>query len=337
MPLKLFLRGDVWHYRGTVAGRRLRGSTGVTKPNKETAQHVIADLEAKAWKGRLNGLESILTFARAANIYRAAGKSTRFLDRVEDYWKATPVKEISGGRIRASCRELYPKAKTATWNRAVIVPTQAIINYAAEQELCQKVFVKRWPVEKQERQPVSWEWVTTFSSSAPAPLAALVTFMFLTGARIGEAMSLRWKDVNLSRGSAFIRQTKTQSERSAHLPSELIAALANLPGDRHPDELVFGYRWRSTVKNHWDKTVAAAGVKRLTSHCCRHGFATGLLHAGVDPITVSKLGGWKNAAHVFATYGHASEDRTLTDVLTRQEHTPNPASTNALIKKRVSG
>lgn len=99
MPLKLYLRGDVWHYRGTVAGRRLRGSTGVSRQNRETAQRVIAELEARAWKGRIDP-GSVLTFAQAANLYIASGKPTRFVGKVLDHWKNTPVKDISGGRIR---------------------------------------------------------------------------------------------------------------------------------------------------------------------------------------------------------------------------------------------
>lgn len=330
MPLKLYLRGDVWHYRGTAAGRRLRGSTGVSRANKETALRAVADLEARAWKSRLDGPGSILTFAQAAIVYRAAGKSLRYLDRIEDHWTDTPVREITAGRIRASCAELYPKAGNATWNRQVIGPTQAIINYAAEQEMCPRVTVKRWPVEARVRAPTTWEWISAFMADARPNLAALACFLFLTGARIGEAARLRWSDVDLRQGRALIRSTKTQSERWAHLPPELVAAIANIPGDRTGK--VFGYSSPVTAGRQWDKAVAKAGLERLTPHCCRHGFATGLLQAGVDPVTVAKLGGWKSPAHVFATYGHASDDRTLTNRLTQKDRADGAKS---LRRKRM--
>jgi len=70
----------------------------------------------------------------------------------------------------------------------------------------------------------------------------------------------------------------------------------------------------------------------LTPHCCRHGFATGLLRAGVDPVTVAKLGGWKSPAHVFATYGHASDDRTLTNRLTQKDRA---GAAKSLQRKRM--
>jgi hypothetical protein len=40
-----------------------------------------------------------------------------------------------------------------------------------------------------------------------------------------------------------------------------------------------------------------------------------LLHKGVDPVTVAKLGGWKSVRHLFETYGHAKDDPTLTDLI----------------------
>jgi integrase len=125
--------------------------------------------------------------------------------------------------------------------------------------------------------------------------------------------------VDFSRDGVLIRQTKTNSVRSAHLPSHLIIALANLPGDRHPDTRVFGFRNRFQAEREWKKVVDREELEPLTPHCCRHGFATGMLQAGVDPVTTAKLGGWKSPEHVFKTYGHASEDRTLTDRLTQPD------------------
>ena len=316
MPLKLFLRGEVWHYRGTVAGRRLRGSTGIARENKATAQEWVSREEVRAWQSDFHGPGSVLTFAQAALLYRAAHKPTRFLSLVEDFWRDASVKDITAGKIRGSCEKLYPTAKNATWNRAVIVPTQAIINHAAEQELCPKITVKRWPVPKTTREATTWEWVMEFASVSSPRLTGLAFFMFLTGARISEACSLRWRDLDLSASSALIRQTKTASERRAHLPPVLVVALANIPGERYPDAKVFGMD-RHSAWRQWSRAIERAGIEYMPPHSCRHGFATGLLQAGVDPVTVAKLGGWKGVAQLWATYGHAREDRTLTDLLTQ--------------------
>lgn len=316
MPLTLYQRDDgkIWHYRGTVNGKRLRGSTGTEK--KAIAQRLVSELEAKHWKGNLDGPAAILTFARAAIEYRSAGKPTRFLDEVEAYWKDTLVKDITPGLVRQAAITLYPKAKGSTRNRHVIVPTQAIINHAAEMELCAHLKVRRLQSVTKTKKPATWEWVQAFMAKANPHLGALCCFMFLTGARISEAIDVRWEDVDLTGARALIRQTKVGDERRAHLPPVLVAAMANIESNREPETKVFKYSSRHTVKPQWEAAIKRAKLERLTYHCCRHGFATALLHRGIDPITVAKLGGWKSAEHVFRTYGHARDDDTLANLIT---------------------
>ena len=177
MPLKPYKRGEIWHYRGTIAGRRIRGSTETA--NKELAEEIISDIEARERRGRIYGPASVLTFAQAAIRYRKAGKPTRFLERIEDYWKDTLVKDINGGLIRESASVLYPGTSGATRNRQVIVPTQAIINHSAEAELCPRITVKRFETTKKVKKPVSLAWVRAFMGEAEQPhLAALALFLF---------------------------------------------------------------------------------------------------------------------------------------------------------------
>jgi integrase len=310
MPVKVYKRGQVYHYSGTVAGERIRGTTGTA--SKDIAQQIAAREEARAWKRDLHGPEAVLTFADAAVLYRRAGKSTRFLERIEDHFKDMLVKDINAGSIRQAALDLYPKAGPATRNRQAIVPTQAVINHAAELELCPVIRVKRFKVEKKEKTPVSWEWVKTFAEHNKPHLGALAMFMFLTGARISEALAVTWKDINFQKRTVLIRQTKIGEERIAHLPGPLLIALANLPRDQKP----FRYPHRNAVITIWRTACRRAGVEQLSFHACRHGFATAMLHAGHDPVTVAKRGGWKTPRHVFETYGHAVEDIAITEQLT---------------------
>lgn len=314
MPLTIFRRGKVWHYRGTVAGRRLRGSTR-TK-SKEVAQRIAAAIEARHWKGHLDGPAAVLTFAQASMIYRRAGKADRFLKLVEDHWKDALVKDITAGIIRAAAPVLYPKAGPASWNRQVIVPTQAVINFAAERELCPRLTVKRFKIVRKERTPATWPWVQAFMAHATVPrVAALAGFMFFTAARVSEALAVEWEQVDLTKRTVLIRMGKLGGdERTAHLPPELFEALANLPSERKGK--VFGFASYQNCKTQWRTAVRRAGIKPLTFHSCRHGFATTLLHNGVDVLTVAELGGWKTPALVLSTYGHAQKNPTLTDLLT---------------------
>jgi integrase len=310
MPIKIFKRGEVYHYRGTVAGRLIRGTTRTT--SKEVAQRIAADIEGRHWKGHLDGPAAVLTFAQAAMLYRSAGKSDRFLRKIEDHWKDTPVSAITVGAIRQSALVLYPTAGPATRNRQVIVPTQAIINYAAERELCQPIKVKRYKFEKDEKVPADWAWVQSFMAVAPPLYAALGAFLFLTGARISEALAVRWSDVDFANRRVRIEQTKIGHTRLANMPPALIVALANLT-DREDRVFPLG---RQQAGHIWKSIIAKHGLRVFSFHALRHGFATSMLQAGVDPITVAKRGGWRSPQHLFQTYGHASEDERVTDVLT---------------------
>lgn len=314
MPLKIYKRGEVWHYRGTIAGRRVRGTTETA--DKARAQRIAAEREQREWTRHLDGPGSTLTFADAAIAYREAGKPTRFLERVEDHWKDTLVKDITSQSVRAAAIKLYPGAGAATRNRQAIVPTQAIINFAAENEWCPHLKVKRFKIEKRIKEPVNSAWVDSFVAHASPHLGALCMFMYGTGARIGEAVAVTWADVDLQARTVVIRQTKTGGdERIAHLPARLLAALSNIPSNRNPDDKVFRYTHANAVRQVWNNAVARAGIKRLSPHSCRHGFATTMLHKGVDVKTVATMGGWKDVATLVKTYAHAMTDRTVTNVL----------------------
>lgn len=325
MPLKIYKRpgSNIWHYRGTVghgsSKRLVRRSTRTV--DKTTAQRIASEVEARHWKGALDGAEAVLTFADAVRLYRDAQKATRYLARLVAYWKDAPVKHLTAGAVRQSAIVLYPNVSGATRNRQVIVPTQAIINHASELELCPRMKVKRFPVTSKVKEPAWWTWVEAFQSKSSPHLGALAAFMFLTGARISEALSISWADVDVGARTVKIKQGKLGGkERISHLPSPLVVALANIPGER--TGRVFRYASRSTVKPSWDAAIKRAGIKRLTPHCCRHGFATAMLQAGVDVVTVAKLGGWASPALVLSTYGHAVNDATLTDRIAGSFGTP---------------
>lgn len=314
MPLKLVRRGEIYHYTGTVAGRRLRGSTKTAQ--KVEAQRIANEVESRELQGRRDP-GSVLTFAQAAIEYRKVRGAPRYLELVEDHWRDTPVKEITRGAVKRAAIELLPGKSGAYRNRAVIVPTQAVINYAASLDLCPPLKVDRFPEVHAVKEPATWDWIEAFMAHASPHLGALACFMFLTGARISEAIAVTWGDVDLHRARVRIVMGKLGGEeRFSHMPPELVAAIANIPGAREAGDQVFPYASYRACADPWEVAIRRAGIKRLTPHCCRHGFATGLLHAGVDPVTVAKRGGWKSPEQVFRTYGHASDDVTVNNLLT---------------------
>lgn len=330
MPLRLFKRKTldgkfVYHYRGTVAGNRLRGSTGTA--DRKLALEVAAKAEDRAYKGSFVRSEGTLTFPAAVALYLKTGKSDKYLGKIEDYWKNAKVKAMTAGAIRQSAIDIYPEAGWATRNRQVITPTQAVINHCAELELCPPIRVKRFKFDRKIKPPILLDWVDAFCAKADPDIAALAVFMFATGCRISEARRLQWADINFDERSVLIRKTKTKRQRLPHMPSRLLVALANLPRDKAP----FG-RPESTLRRAWDRAVKDAGLSRMTFHSCRHGFATQLLRDKVDVVTVAKLGGWESPHQVLETYAHAINNSSLTDRLFDTQPTRDEAEAKEIKK-----
>lgn len=323
MPLKIYLRNGVYYMRGTVvAGREIHKSCRTA--DREIAARQASQEEAREWKRHLDGPGAVLTFQEAYEHYLKAGRGDRFAERVAGKIGDRLVKDITPGLLRSMAIEMFPGCTGATMNRQGITPAVAIINCCAEDGMCSPIKVKRFKTEHKIKEPATLEWVNAFVANAGPHVGALCMFMFMTGARVGEAIALRWEDVDLEKRTALIRQTKVGVERVANLPQPLVVKLANLTRD--PQRNVFSYMHPDDIWRAWEGAVKSAGIKLLTPHCCRHGFATALLRRGVDVVTVAHLGGWKTPAIVLKTYAHAIKDPQITDILA---HQPDSASKKA--------
>src|SRR5882724_4335318 len=247
MSLKLYRRpgSKIWHYRGTVGpdGRRerLRGSTYTE--DKVTAAREASDIEKRYWDGHHSGPGAILTFEQACIQFLADGKpfmvgAFDVIQAARDHFKKEKilvVSDITSAKIRTMADKLYGHCTGATKNRMAISPVQSVINHCAELELCSHIRVKRFPEQHREKDPATLRWVQDFGTEAKPHLAAYPLFMFLTGCRPSEGLAIdRDKDLDLQGAEATVRQTKQERDklvevtRSAHLPTMLVAALANL-------------------------------------------------------------------------------------------------------------
>jgi integrase len=286
-------------------------------------------------------------FDQACVQFIADGKSTMVgavdvVNPARNYFKNTLVKDITAKAIRRMANELYGHCTNASKNRLGITPVQSVINHCAELELCSPVKVKRFKEESKEKTPATLAWVEAFMAEAKPHLGAYALFMFLTGARPSEALAVdRERDLNLRNATVIIRQTKTvrdanagPKERVAHLPPILVEALANLPVV--PGRPLFVYRTYGALVRTWNTVAERAGIAALTPHCCRHGFATELMRRRVDVVTIAKKGGWASPAQVLKTYGHAIEQRDLTNILTDKQLT-SALDEVAATARKVSG
>ncbi len=151
-------------------------------------------------------------------------------------------------------------------------------------------------------------------AAAAEPLRSLIVVGVNTGLRIGaEALTLRWADVELDRGTLTVlaAYAKNKQTRAVNLNSRAVEALAALKAAAH-GEYVFSQRtgqpYRSMEKP-FAKACARAGLagSGVTLHTLRHTFVSRLVMAGVDLRTVQELGGWADLSMV-QRYAHVSQE-----------------------------
>lgn len=165
--------------------------------------------------------------------------------------------------------------------------------------------------------------------------AAFIGLCAFAGLRLGEAAALKVSDVDFIRKEirvdrqvqrangkrVEIRPPKYGSHRTVYAPEGLIQLLSEhvrvqVPGD-DPDRWMFPGEGehplhQNSVGYLWRKARDAAGVGyRL--HDLRHFYASGLIAAGCDVVTVQRAMGHKSATVTLNTYSHKwpkAEDRT---------------------------
>jgi site-specific recombinase XerD len=139
--------------------------------------------------------------------------------------------------------------------------------------------------------------------------------LYSAGLRFSEAAHLRIADIDSDRMMIHVRHAKGAKDRLVPLSPRLLTELRVYWKKYRPTDLLFP--GNSATKTYADTSIQKAmkrsaekaGIKkRVYPHVLRHSYATGLLEAGVDLLTISKL------------LGHASFVTTMIYLHCRREH-----------------
>ena len=165
-------------------------------------------------------------------------------------------------------------------------------------------------------------------------LAALYSVALALGLRQGEALGLRWDDVDLEAATLIVRKAMqrihgklelvdpktTKSRRAIALPDVAVAALRAHRVRQLEERLLAGSRWQDSslvfatkigtpldgrnVTRHFQKLLDDAGLPRQRFHDLRHTCASLLLAQGVHPRVVMETLGHSQISLTMDTYSH---------------------------------
>lgn len=199
--------------------------------------------------------------------------------------------------------------------------------------------VKRPGVPRTEARYLTVPQVAALLAAAEGSrFAPLLRLLAATGLRRGEALALRWSDVDLTSGLLRVRGTlsrveghlvigepKTErSRRDVPLSPATVLLLRSVKATQAGERLKAGSVWVETghvfttangsavdprnALRAISTAAKASGMTDVGLHTLRHSAATAMLEAGVPLRTVSELLGHSSVAVTGDVYGHVSTE-----------------------------
>lgn len=153
--------------------------------------------------------------------------------------------------------------------------------------------------------------------SRNASLYLAVVLSLTTGGRQTEIMGLRWPQIDLSRRTAMLGDTKNGDARVLPLSGEAIgllqecAKVRSLKDDRlFPPSAASEKAAHLNLRMPFADALKAAEITDFRWHDLRHTTASYLAMAGTSPLEIAKVLGHRTMAMV-ARYSHLSPDRVI--------------------------
>jgi len=264
------------------------------------------------------------------------------------FFGQTDARDLSDGLVRKFANQLLETHSGHTVAGCLSI-LRRVLNLAAREKLIHanpvptlndimraaKVATDDGANERDAWSMVEWERIQKLAEQHEKTIAPALFFAFHTGARRGEIIALKWKDVDFSRHSIHFRRTAAKPKRgvqaktkrlkshfrprsmpmSAPLEERLKRHLderqrAQLQGQPMPEWVFPSPRGRFWTERNFSRTFerlrrrfAKAKVRPLELHCTRHSFISWALEAGKS---VKRVSAWVGASEevIFSTYSH---------------------------------
>lgn len=300
-----------WYVRGKYCGIRLYRSTGAG--DERAAKRIFATWKQQAERGEFSVKQpepesGPPTFAKAATAYMKAGGERKFIAPILKAWPSKRLDDIDQIAIDALADEIHPNSPASTRNRQVYTPISAILKHVG--------------IERKIKRPKGWRGNKRTFWLKPEPTFALLaaaaeidaefgifcTLLNYTGLRLSEALGLQVENVDLSRGYAYVPDTKTGEPRAVHLPPVCITGLANHPRNLVRIGRLFRFHAGGRLRDMLDLACERAAVElppRLAFHVFRHNYGTWMrIYGKLDGLGLIRTGVWADMDSV-ERYSHS--------------------------------
>jgi integrase len=209
-------------------------------------------------------------FREAAALYLQGGGESLYLRPLVDYFGDTPLAHIDQTAVDDAAQILKPLAAPSTRCRQVYTPISAITKYCAERGLC------RWQRFRRPASSADRSWAP--SAEEARRLARVcsnhirpLVFLLFEGGRLGEALQLDWRQIDLDQRRIRFRRDRTFVVLPLH--KQTVDALKKLPHRegavfRTPANREYSSK-RPSIKTAFKSSCQRAGIRRFSPRDCR--------------------------------------------------------------------
>ena len=308
----IYERGNVYWYRVRLEGKEFRGSTKTD--NKKLAQQIANTIETDLIRKKFSmPTKSNYTFLSAweqyvkslANTNRTIENKISIANHFLPVFIHKNITEITQSDIKAyqSKRRLEVMAMPknigkreseisfAYLNKEILILSN-FFNFCIEKGLIEKnpAFKIKKLNELSRLVTLSDEDIDKLIAGATNKLTKdLITFLIYTGCRKGEALNLKWENVDLNNNVIAIKGTKTKYDRYIPISKPLKEILINI---EKKSEYVFtdkDGKKLNDFRRSFHTALKNAGLKDMHIHDLRHVFASKMVMGGTSLYITGEL------------------------------------------------
>lgn len=269
-----------------------------------------------------------MTVGELLDLYLDQRKSQLTPKTLEDYQYASEVvkkhmgllrlKSLTASDIVSMTSSLKAEGKKTWTVKKILTPLSGALKVALREgwidsNLMDTILPHERPkYDQRDMRTLSSEEITALLGAASTQRwRALFSLLVFTGLRIGEALNLRWVDVDPFEHRISVRQSKTEAGvREVMMIGAVWRPLAGLKLEQPVGtEYVFANGNGSPVSRREALRALRAAEKRAglpnyTLHELRHTFASILIAQGETPVLVAHQMGHADPSTTLSTYAH---------------------------------
>ncbi|MGE4498183.1 MAG: DUF3596 domain-containing protein [Deferribacterales bacterium] len=247
-----------------------------------------------------------------------------------EYFDSSNIKNITKADIDDFIIDYSIGRKAKTVNNSILTLKQ-VFNYAVEKEYLEtspmlKIVLLK--TEKPDIHPFSHEeMMAILNELKESRVYPIIATLFFTGMRIGEALSMKWENVDFHEWTYHVREsfsnnmlTRTKTKESKRIIELTEPMQQILQGQKSKtflhSEFIFlnsdGKPYTSShsiIRYYWKPVLKKLGIEYRIPYQCRHTFAVLSLKLGDDPEDVAKQLGHTSLQMLFTRYARFIKNR----------------------------